>query len=154
VSGPSLVQAERNMKPRTRDNLIYLAVALTIAGALVGLIWYEDYHGRIAAFPSRFSVRVATSLLLGAYFIAREARQANSSLTVIAICVLGGSLVQIAIHFGFRQIALELPGLAYASIASIEIFLIVELMARIRSRFKRPKHPYRAWDQSTRKLEK
>jgi hypothetical protein len=127
------------MKPKTRDNLIYLVVALSVAGVLVGLIFYEDYHGRILVFPSRFAVRIVTSLLLAGYFVAREARRANSSLAVVAICVLLGSLLQIAINFSFRQIAGELPGLAYAGFASIEIFLIVELIARIRSRFRRAK---------------
>jgi hypothetical protein len=129
------------MKAKTRDDLIYLVVALSIAGVLVGLFFYEDYHGRILVFPSRFAFRIVTSLLLAGYFVAREARRANSSLAVVAMCVLVGSLLQIAINFSFRKIVGDLPGLAYASFAAIEIFLIVELIARMMSRLRRAKHP-------------
>jgi hypothetical protein len=132
------------MKPKTRDNLIYLAIGLSIAGVVAGLFFYADSHGQVPVFPSRFKVRLVTTMLLVAYFVARAARRVNSTLAGVAVCVLVAGLLPVAISFSFRQIIGQLPGIPYAGFAAIEIFFIVELIERTGSYLRRMAHSGRA----------
>jgi hypothetical protein len=132
------------MKTKTRDNLIYLVVGLSVAGVLVGLILHADNHGQILVFPSRFAFRAVTSTLLVGYFVARAARRASATLAEVIVCVLAAGLLHLAITFGFRQIVGQLPGLLYAGIAAIETFLIVELTTWVGPYFRRMAHSGRA----------
>jgi hypothetical protein len=129
-----------HMKPKTRDNLIYLVIALSIAGVLVGSFFYADSHGQVLVFPSRFAFRVVTSLLLVGYFIAREARKMKATFAEIVGCLLVAGLLNLAISFGFRQTVGQLPGILYAGLAGLETFLIVELISRVVLHSKRAAH--------------
>jgi hypothetical protein len=132
------------MKPKTRDNLIYLAIGLSIAGVVVGLFFYADSHGETLVFPSRFAVRLVTTMVLVGYFVAREARRVTSTLAGIAVCVLVAGLLHLVISFGFRQVVGQLPGIPYAGFASIETFLIAELITRVVLYFRRTAHSGRS----------
>ncbi len=129
------------MKPKTRDNLIYLAVGISIAVFVVARFFYADSHGQVLAFPSRFAFRAVTSLLLVGYFVAREVRKVNATFAQVVICVLAAVPLHLAVSFGFRQIVGQLPGILYAGFAAIEIFLIVELLTWVVRHFRRVAHP-------------
>jgi hypothetical protein len=53
------------------------------------------------------------------------------------MCLLVGGLLSLAISFVFRQDIGQLPGIPYAGFAVLEIFLIVELVTRAVSYFRR-----------------
>jgi hypothetical protein len=59
------------MKPKTRDNLIYLAVGLSIAALVTANAFYADSRGREMWWPSRFTFRAVTTPSLLAYFVVK-----------------------------------------------------------------------------------
>jgi hypothetical protein len=125
------------MKPRTRDNLIYLAVGVSIAGLAVGLDFYAESHGKALFRLPTFTFRAVTSTLLMGYFVAREARRrVNATLNEVVMCVLVGGLLSLAVNLGFRQTIGQLSGILYAGLAAFEIFLIVELTTRVTLYFR------------------
>jgi hypothetical protein len=128
------------MKPKIRDNLIYLAVGLSIAGLVVALDFYADSHGQALFKPSKFAWRAVTSMLLVGYFVARAVRRVKATLAEVVLCVLVAGLLHLAISFGFRQTVGQLSGILYAGFASLEIFLLVELITRVVLYFRRVAH--------------
>jgi hypothetical protein len=60
------------MEPKTRDNLIYLAVGLSVAAILVGDFFYGLNHHTEMWRPSKFTFRAVYTTALLAYFVARE----------------------------------------------------------------------------------
>jgi hypothetical protein len=126
------------MKPRTRDNLIYLAVGVSVAGLVVGLDFYAESHGKALFRLPTFAFRAVTSMLLMGYFVAREARRrVNATLNEVVMCVLAGGLFSLAVSFGFRQTIGQLSGIMYAGLAALEIFIIIELITKVVLYFRR-----------------
>jgi hypothetical protein len=129
------------MKPRTRDNLIYVAVGVSVAALVVAQVFYAEVHGHNIVNASTFGFRAITSLFLVGYFAARAARRAKATFAQVVTCVLISGLLNVTISFIFRDAIERLPGLLYASLAALEIVLIVEMMAWVFLLFKRIAHP-------------
>jgi hypothetical protein len=123
--------SELPMKPRTRDNLIYLAVGLGIAALVVVDFFYADSHGQKMWWPSRFAFRAAYTTLLLAYFVAREIRKLKATLGQVLAYILLASFVHLAIVFAFRQAAGELSGITFAALAVFEMFLVFQLLMAV-----------------------
>jgi hypothetical protein len=128
------------MKPKTRDNLIYLAVGLSIAGFVVARFLYAESHGNVIGKLSTFAFRVVTTLLLLAYFVAREVHKMKTTLSEVIICVLVAGLLSLLISFGFRLAVGQLSGILYTGFASLEILLIIKLITWVVSHFRRVAH--------------
>jgi hydrogenase-4 membrane subunit HyfE len=125
------------MKQTTRDNLIYLAVGLTIAALVTADAFYADSRRREMWWPSKFAFRAVTTPGLLAYFVAREMRREKATLLHTLASVLFAILMQLGILFSFRQVVEELPGISYSALAVFEIFLAFLLSIRVALYFKR-----------------
>jgi len=119
------------MKPRTRDNLIYLTVGLGLAALVAADAFYADGHGTKMWMPSRDDFRLAYSTPLLAYFVIRETRKVNATPFQILGCVVFASLVHLMIWVGFRQALGELSGMAFTFWFVAELFILVELLAKV-----------------------
>lgn len=125
------------MKSTTRDNLIYLAVGLSIAALLVAQSFYaESHHGRVMVDLSKFAFRAVTSTLLVGYFTGREVRKLGAKLAVVVLCAVVAGAVQLAVSFGFRQYVGQLSSISYVALAALEIFFIVNFARWTVSHFK------------------
>ncbi len=124
------------MKPRTRDNLIYLTVALSIAAFVVADAFYADGHGRKMWMPSRFAFRLAYGTALTGYFVARETRKMKATYVQVIACVLFASVVQLTLGFRFREAIGQLPGVSFSAWAVLEVFLLVQLLEQVIQRLK------------------
>jgi len=124
------------MKPRTRDNLIYLTVGLSIAALMVVDFFLADSHGRKMWMPSRFAFRVAYTTALTGYFVARETRIVKATYLQVIACVLFASVVQLALGLGFREAIGQLPGISFSAWAVLEVFLLLQLLVRVIQRLK------------------
>jgi hypothetical protein len=128
------------MRPSTRDNLIYLAVGLSIAGILTTDVFYHLNRGTEMWMPSRFAFRtVYTTLLLG-YFVGKYIRKPKTPLLQLATCILFASTVHVVIVFGFRQAVGQLAGIPFAGLAVPEIFLVFLLTEGLARYLKRRSH--------------
>jgi hypothetical protein len=118
------------MRPKTRDNLIYLGVALSIAAFVTADAFYADSRGKEMWMPSKLAFRlVCTTGLLG-YFVARETRKVRATLFQVLACVLVASLVHLIITIGFRQTVGQLAGIPFSVLVAFEIFFIVQLAVK------------------------
>lgn len=125
------------MKPKTRDNLIYLAVGVSIAALVVAQDFYaEGHHGRVIVDLSRFAVRAAGSTLIVGYYVGLAVRNMNATLAKVILCVVVAGALQLAISFGFRQYVGQLPTMFYVGLAALEMFLVVELTTWAVSHFR------------------
>jgi hypothetical protein len=116
------------VKPKTRDNLIYLAVGVSIVALLVADIFYADSHGHNFVNISNFEFRAASAMLLVGYFMFRAARTLRANSGELCLSVAAAALLSVLTCFVFRQSVEELPGLLYSSLTALEILLIVELV--------------------------
>ena len=115
------------MKPKTRDNLIYLAVGLGIAALGVADFFYADSHGREPWLPSSFAFRIVGSTIIVGYFVGREVRKVSAKLAEVVLCVVVAEVLQLAISFGFRQYVDRLSGMSYVGLATLGTVFIVKL---------------------------
>lgn len=115
------------MKPRTRDNLIYLAVGISIAAFVWIDFFYADSHGKEMWMPSRFAFRTVTTPALLAYFVIKEMLRRKARFLGVFSAVLFATLVQLAIMFGFRQLIEKLPGISYSALTVLEMLLVWQL---------------------------
>jgi hypothetical protein len=123
--------SEMLMKPTTRDNLIYLAVGISIAAIVAADAFYADSHGRKMWMPSKFAFRlVSTTALLG-YFVARETHKVKATFVQLLACVLFATVVHLAIGFGFRQAFGQLSGMSFSAWAVLEMYLLVMLSFQV-----------------------
>jgi hypothetical protein len=106
------------MKQKTRDNLIYLAVAGLIVGVLTFYIFYNDASlGRIPEIPGPIlwgvlSTPAIIGLILERFWEYRYCR--SLWLTVIATAVANGSTIFIAYSFNWKP-----PVLVWAALTLI-----------------------------------
>jgi hypothetical protein len=119
------------MKPSTRDNLIYVAVGLSIAAFLTEQVLFSDTHGRVLANLSSLVFRAGGATIVVGYFVARVVRNSGATLSKVALYVVVVSALQLGISLYFRQYVGQLSGLAFIGLATIETFLIVSLAAWI-----------------------
>lgn len=128
------------MKETTRDNVIYLAVALSIAGLVAFDAFYADSHGRRMWLPSSFAIRTVGYMGILAYFVVREIRKINATTVQTIICVLVASALHLGIAFLFPNIIGGHFGPELWIFAVAEMFLIVQLMVLGVNYFRREKH--------------
>jgi hypothetical protein len=118
------------MKPKARDNLIYLGVGLSIAAVVCMDFFYADSRGQKMWWPSKFAFRTVTTPSLLAYFIAKEMRREKATLPQTFAAILFATLLQVGIMFSFRQIIDQLPGMSYSALAVLEMFVLWQLSVR------------------------
>jgi hypothetical protein len=116
------------MKPKTRDNLIYLAVGVSIVALLVADVFYADSHGHNFVNITNFEFRSASAMLLVGYFMFRAARTLRANSGELCLSVTAAGLLSLLTYFVFRQSVEQLPGLSYSGLAALEILLVVELV--------------------------
>jgi hypothetical protein len=119
------------MKQKTRDNLIYLAVGLGVVALIVADSVYADSHGQRMWWPSRFASRATYTTALLAYFVARETRKAKATLAQVLACTLFASIVHLGIVFTFHRAVGELSGISFSALAVFEMFLVFQLMMAV-----------------------
>ncbi|MGA2001311.1 MAG: hypothetical protein ABSG52_15075 [Terriglobales bacterium] len=119
------------MKQRTRDNLIYLTVGLSIAALVAADFYYAESHGREMWLPSNFAFRAVATTSLLAYFVGRETRKVKSPLVQVFTCVVLASVVHLGIVFSFRQAVGQLSGLSFSALAGFEMFILVQLAMQV-----------------------
>jgi hypothetical protein len=119
------------VKPQIRDNLIYLAVGISVAALVAADSFYSDSHGTKMWTPSRFSFRAATSSGLLTYFVVREMRRKKATVMQILASVLFATLVQLGIMFALREPINQLPGLTYSAIVVVELFFVWQLTVEV-----------------------
>ena len=120
--------SKTEMKQITRDNLIYLGVALSVVGLIVADFIYADSRGQKMWWPSRFAFRAGYTTVLLAYFVARETRKLKETVVQMLLYIFLAGLVHLAIMFTFRRAALELSGITFAALAVFEIFSVFQLL--------------------------
>ena len=119
------------MKQRTRDNLIYVAVGLSITALVVADFIYAQSHARKMWLPSNFVFRlVGTTALLG-YFVARETRRAKATVIQAFGCTLFSVFLHLLIAFAFRQTVSQISGISFSALVGLEIFLVVQLLLQV-----------------------
>jgi hydrogenase-4 membrane subunit HyfE len=118
------------MKPKTRDNLIYLGVGLSIVSLVCIDLFYADSHGQKMWWPSKFALRTVTTPSLLAYFVVKEMRREKATLLQTFAAVLFATLLQLGIMFSIRQIIDQLPGMSYSALAGLEMFVVWQLSVR------------------------
>ena len=65
------------MKQSARDNIIYLAVGLSIAALLAGDAFYSLSHDLKIWMPSRFALRLVATTILLVYFVIKQTHQTH-----------------------------------------------------------------------------
>ncbi len=115
------------MKRKTRDNLIYLGVALSIVALIVADFFYADNRGQKMWLPSRLASRGVYTTILLAYFVAREARRLKATLVQVLACTMFAGIIHLAIIFALRQVAEQLSGISFSALVVCEMFLVFGL---------------------------
>jgi hypothetical protein len=123
--------SEALMKPRTRDNLIYLAAGLGIAALVVADFFYADSRGQKMWMPSKYAFRLVSTTVLLVYFVVRETRRVKATAVQVLACVLFASFVHLAIGFGFRRVLGQLSGISFSVWVVLELFLLVQFLVRV-----------------------
>jgi uncharacterized membrane protein len=119
------------MKPKTKDNLIYLTVGLSIAALVTFDAFYADSRGQQIWWPSPFAFRATYTTLLMGYFVVKRTRKIKATTSQVLACVLLASAVHLVIVFLFRQTIGQLSGMAFSALALLEIFLVVLLTVQM-----------------------
>ncbi len=122
------MESNSDMKQGTRDNLIYLAVGLTVGGLVVLDFFYADSHGREMWWPSNFEAHLVGYMLVLGYFIATEARKAGATVAQIVIFEVAGSVLYAGVAFGFRRTYAGPLSLPLFGLAVLEYFAMVRLV--------------------------
>ena len=125
------------MKSKTRDNLIYLAVGLSIAALVAADVFYAVSHDREIMIPPMYVLRAAGMALITPYFVGRALRSEGVTITKAVVCAVVAGVLQLAICFGFRQFISLLSGLPFVVLATVETFSFVSLATWVASRLSR-----------------
>src|ERR1700730_14705961 len=99
------------MKPKTRDNLIYLAVGISIAAFVWADFFYADSHGLKMWMPSRFAFRSVYTTALIWYVVLKGIRQTKQTFVRVLAWLLFATLLHLTIVCASRQIIEQLPGI-------------------------------------------
>lgn len=119
------------MKPRTRDNFIYLAVGIGVATLVVADFFYAESQGRKMWVPSKLAFRLTYTTILLGYFVVKETRRVKVTLVQSLACVLLAGIVHLAIGFSFSHFLEQLSGLSFAAWVVLEVFLLVQLLVLV-----------------------
>jgi hypothetical protein len=129
---------EIRMKPKTRDNLIYLAVGLAVVAFVVEQDFYaESHHGLVIGRLPTVAARSVISMLVVGWFVGREAKRASATHVEAIVCVVVAVCLQLVICLGSRQLIDQLSGMSYVGLAALETFLMVNLATWAFSRFRK-----------------
>ena len=93
----------KHMKQSTRDNIIYLSVALVVAALVTIDFFYSDARGREMWWPSNFVYRLVAYIGVLGYLVGRETRKAGATTMQVIICVVAAGIMQTGIALSFRQ---------------------------------------------------
>lgn len=129
------------MKPTTRDDLIYLAVGLSIAGLVAFDFFYADSHGREMWWPSNFWSHLVLYLLLLEYFVVRETRKAGATFNQVLIFLFAGLAMHTGLAFALRGLYNGPLTFALFSLTLLEFFVFVQLAAWSVRRWRRTARP-------------
>jgi hypothetical protein len=121
---------KREMKPKTKDNVVYLTVGLSIAALVTFDAFYADSRGQQMWWPSPFAFRATYTTLLLGYFVFKQTRNMKATINQMLACALLASAVHLVIVFVFRRIIGQLSGVTFSALALIEIFLVLLLTAQ------------------------
>jgi hypothetical protein len=124
---PRFLYFERTMKPKSRDNLIYLGVGLGIVALLVVDLIYTESHGREMWMPSKFAFRIVGSTGILAYLLGKKMHQGRATLVQILVGVLLAIVVHVGIIFKFRQAADQLSTISFSPFVILEMFFVAVL---------------------------
>ncbi len=128
------------MNPRTRDNIIYLTVGLSIAALLVADVFYADSRARKMWFPSRFAFRSVYTTALIWYFVLKGIRQAKLTFVRVLAWLLSATLMHLTIVFASRQIIEELPGITFAALCPWEFYFVFFITEKFALYLTRTRH--------------
>src|SRR5438270_8831937 len=109
------------MKSTTRDNITYLAVALSLVALIAADVFYSLSHDRQIWMPSRFFFRAVATTSLLIYFAFREVRRLKTTLVKGFASVLFVVILHLIIVFAFRQSIDRLPGLIFSVLGVAEM---------------------------------
>jgi hypothetical protein len=114
------------MKPKTRDNVIYLAVGLGIAALVCIDAFYSLSRNREMWMPSWFAARVVYTTALIWYFAIREIRKRfKTKFFEMFGGILFITLIHVGLAFYFRQAIDQVATLSFAPWATLEGFGLV-----------------------------
>lgn len=120
--------SEPEMSPKTRDNIIYLSVALSIVALILADLLCADGHGQKMWWPSKVASRAVYTTFLLAYFVARETWKATRKLSQVLAYVLLAGVVHLALVFTFSHAVGELSGISFSAFAILEMFFIFRVL--------------------------
>jgi hypothetical protein len=112
------------MKPKTRDNLIYLAVGISIAAFVWADFFYVDSHSLKMWMPSRLAFRSVYTTALIWYVVLKGIRQTKQTFVRVLAWLLFATLLHLTIVLASRQIIEELPGISFAALWVVELYFI------------------------------
>jgi hypothetical protein len=112
------------MKPKTRDNLIYLAVGISIAAFVWADFFYADSHGLKMWMPSRFAFRSVYTTALIWYVVLKGMRQTKQTFIRVLAWLLFATLLHLTIVFAFLQIIEQLTGISFAALWVAELYFV------------------------------
>jgi hypothetical protein len=126
------------MKRSTRDNLIYLALGLGIAGLVAFDAFYSDFHNRKMWMPSRFAFNAVSFMLLLAYMVVRETQKVKATILQTVVCVVAACFVHSGVVIAFPQIFAKPYGAGLWVFIVLELFLLVRLMVQVVRYIEKP----------------
>jgi hypothetical protein len=91
------------IKENTRDNLIYLAVGLSVAALVILDFVYSDSHGRTMWWPSNFVYRLVAYVGVLGYIVARETRKVGATWGRTVVLAGAAGILQVGVAFAFRK---------------------------------------------------
>lgn len=129
----ALRRGGHTLKPKTRDNLIYLAVGIVAVVAITVPMFIADSRGReMRVSPNiNFWFRVISSPLVVCYFQLREGTRLRVKRIELTGWVLVSIIMYLGVAFGFRDVVNSLSGIAYTAILAAATWLSVVVMGRL-----------------------
>jgi hypothetical protein len=128
------------MNPKTRDNLIYLAVGISIFAFVWADVFYADSHGRKMWMPSRFAFRSVYTTALIWYVVLKRISQVKRTFVRVLAWFVFATLLHLTIVFASRQIIEELPGISFAALCVAELYFIFFVTEKFALYFNRTHH--------------
>ena len=128
------------MKPKTRDNFIYLTVGISIAAFVWADFFYADSHRLKMWMPSRFAFRSVYTTALIWYVVLKGIRQTKQTFVRVLAWLLFATLLHLTIVFASRQIIDELPGISFAALWVVELYFIFFVTEKFALYFTRTHH--------------
>jgi hypothetical protein len=115
------------MKPSTRDNILYLTIALAIVGILGLAFWYQEAHGLAHRFPvsDRQVGFVATTAVVFGYAIAHFRRSWRNLRFWVVLSLLLGAFLP-AQFLLIRSMGTRIA--KYRVLGMIELFVLLVIL--------------------------